>query len=292
MYRLSLKRGRTLRIGVTTLVVAGAMASPASAARWRPPPRNAYFQYQLQASSAPSRTGGIATGICAKAVGGSRCVRPSIFDIDLYGPDGKTPNRLAVRAITSAGGYTICYVDAGTYESWRPDARRFARDLLGRANGWPGERWLDVRHATILLAIMAPRIAACAAAGFRAVEFDNVDGYANDTGFKITSVDQLRYNRALARLAHRYGLAAGLKNDYGQVAALEGIFDFAIDEQCLDYRECTLLEAFVHARKAVYDVEYGPVSARACAVARALGVNVIEKSRALRAQPWLPCPVP
>ena len=43
------------------------------------------------------------------------------------------------------GRKVVCYIDAGTWEDWRPDAAQFTTSLLGRSNGWPGERWLDVR---------------------------------------------------------------------------------------------------------------------------------------------------
>ena len=69
-----------------------------------------------------------------------------------------------------------------------------------------------------------PRAAAGPAAraeGFDGVEADNVDGYANDSGFPLTAADQLRFNRFLARAAHARGLSIGLKNDLGQAAALE-----------------------------------------------------------------------
>ena len=65
-----------------------------------------------------------------------------------------------------------------------------------RSNGWPGERWLDIRQLRgRSRPIMRARIATCAREkGFDAVELDNVDGYPNHTGFPLTGADQLRYN--------------------------------------------------------------------------------------------------
>ena len=40
------------------------------------------------------------------------------------------------------------------------------------------------------------------------VEFDNIDGYANHTGFPLTAAEQLRYDDWLAAAAHARGLAA------------------------------------------------------------------------------------
>jgi hypothetical protein len=254
-----------------------------------PPPAHVLWQYQLQAvpGRADAATGGIDLSLCART--GSSCARPAVYDIDLYGPNGKTPNAAAVAAIRRAGGYAICYVDAGTWENWRPDAKMFPHSLLGLSNGWPGERWLDIRRPSRVLPLMAARVAKCARAGFQGVEFDNVDAYANRTGFQITFGEQLRYNRDLARLAHRDGLAAGLKNDYGQVRQLVGDFNFAVDEQCVQYRECRLLRPFVAAGKAVFDVEYRLPPSSFCRPAEAAGVSAIFKSLALWPRPWAPC---
>ena len=48
----------------------------------------------------------------------------------------------AARALHAAGRHVICYVDAGTWESFRPDAGAFPTSVLGRGNGWPGRAHL------------------------------------------------------------------------------------------------------------------------------------------------------
>ena len=46
---------------------------------------------------------------------------------------------------------------------------------------------------------MKARMRACKAKGFDAVEPDEMTGWSNDTGFRLTYADQIRYNRAVAR---------------------------------------------------------------------------------------------
>ena len=53
--------------------------------------------------------------------------------------------------------------------------------MLGKSNGWPGEKWLDIRDLASLGPIMQARLDICERKGFDAVEFDNVDGYQNRT---------------------------------------------------------------------------------------------------------------
>ncbi|HLH64516.1 MAG TPA: endo alpha-1,4 polygalactosaminidase [Solirubrobacteraceae bacterium] len=170
--------------------------------------------------------------------------------------DGFDTTATEVARLHRAGRRVICYIDVGTWESWRADAKRFPRSLLGRPNGWPGERWLDIRALGELAPIMAARLRMCARKGFDAVEADNIDGYANDTGFPLTATEQLRYDLWIAREAHRVGLAIFQKNDLGQVRALEPHFDGALDEQCNFFSECALLAPYVKAHKPVLDAEY------------------------------------
>ncbi|MDX6553307.1 MAG: hypothetical protein QOH74_1795, partial [Gaiellales bacterium] len=86
---------------------------------------------------------------------------------------------------------------------------------------------------------MRARLDMCAAKGFDAVEFDNIDGYLNRTGFALKGADQLAYNTWLANEAHLRGLSAVLKNDLPQIPKLLLYYDMALNEQCWQYAECT-----------------------------------------------------
>ena len=128
---------------------------------------------------------------------------------------------------------------------------------------------------------MKARLTRCVRKGFDGVEFDNVDGYANNTGLLLTAGQQLRYNVFLANQAHRRGLSAALKNDLGQVPKLLRYFDFALDEQCFQYRECSKLKPFVTAGKAVFEVEYRLARSAFCPLAGQLGFNSMRKRLSL-----------
>jgi len=200
-------------------------------------------------------------------------VPAEMYDVDLF----ETPARV-VADLKARGRRVVCYLSAGSFERWRPDAARFPRRVIGRPlDGWPGERWLDIRRIGILAPIMRARLDLCAAKGFDAVEPDNIDGYVNDTGFRLRAAEQLRFNRFLAREAHARGLSIGLKNDLGQVAALEPHYDWAINEECFRYRECHRLLPFRRAGKAVFTVEYDVAPRRFCPRARALGFMSMRK---------------
>lgn len=202
-------------------------------------------------------------------------IRAGMYDVDLF-----DTRRRTVRRIHAKGRRVVCYLDAGTWERWRPDARRFPREVLGKGNGWPGERWLDVRRLDVLRPLMRRRLDLCRQKGSDGVEFDNVDGYANPTGFPLTAGEQLRYDSWLANAAHARGLTAALKNDLGQVRRLRRYFDYAVNEQCFQFRECGKLEPFGRAGKAVFEVEYRRVPAF-CTRARRLGLSAIRKGRSL-----------
>lgn len=184
----------------------------------------------------------------------------------------------------------ICYLDMGSWESYRPDAGDFPPSVLGkRYEGYPQERWLDIRRIRLLAPILSRRLALCEKKGFDAVQADNLSGYTNDTGFPLTGEDQLRFNRWVARRARRLGLAAGLTNDGLQAHQLSTAFDFAVIESCFDFSECDLYSPFVAGGKAVFAIEYDLGPAEFCAPARSLRFSVIRKSPALSARPWQHC---
>ena len=253
---LSRLPSRVWRWWLATKVVIAAMLvvlPPAASGRiWSPTPHTTW-QWQL---TTPVRLS----------------VTAQMFDIDLFDNPASV-----VAALHRRGRHAICYLDAGTYENYRPDAGHFPAFVLGKPNGWPGERWLDIRRLSTLGPIMRARFSLCRRKGFDGVEADNVDAYANDSGFPLTAADQPTYNRWLARTAHSYGLSIALKNDLDQVPALERYFDFALDEQCFEYSECDKLQPFVAAHKAVFEVEYNLSPGEFCSRANALGFMSMRK---------------
>jgi len=174
-----------------------------------------------------------------------------VFDIDGFDNTAAT-----VAALHANGTKVICYIDFGTSENYRPDFSSFPASVEGATNGWPGERWLDIRQLSVLEPIMTARMQMCVQKGFDALEPDNIDGYTNSTGFPLTATDQLTYNTWIANTAHSLGLSVGLKNDNDQTAQLEPSFDWALDEQCNQYSECGTEQPFIQANKAVFNAEY------------------------------------
>ncbi|WP_055489684.1 endo alpha-1,4 polygalactosaminidase [Streptomyces sp. TP-A0356] len=204
-------------------------------------------------------------------------------DVPVYDIDGFDHPKATVSALHHKGRKVICYLSTGAWEDFRPDARKFPKSVLGRGNGWKGERWLDIRRTDLLEPLMADRLDMCREKGFDAVEPDNMDGYRNDTGFPLKAADQLRYNRLIAGLAHERGLAVGLKNDLDQIPRLVGDFDFAVDEQCAQHGECGRLKPFIAGGKAVLHVEYELPTGRFCPEARRLKLSSMLKKYELGA---------
>ncbi|WP_432135300.1 MULTISPECIES: endo alpha-1,4 polygalactosaminidase [unclassified Streptomyces] len=204
-------------------------------------------------------------------------------DVPVYDIDGFENSAADVARLHRDGRKVICYVNVGAWEDFRPDADAFPRSLLGRANGWEGERWLDIRRSDALRPLMARRFDMCRDKGFDAVEPDLVEGYAADTGFPLTARDQLAYNRMIAGLAHERGLSVGLKNDLAQIPQLVDDFDFAVNEECAEFDECALLSPFIEAGKAVFHVEYEKPNSSFCAESRRLKLSSMRKNLGLDA---------
>src|SRR3954468_13927091 len=96
---------RRRRIALATVTFASAavvLAGPASA-RWLPRPTTTAWQWQLQ--------GRIDTSVRAK----------------VYEVDGFDTGARLVRRLHRGGRRAICYLDVGSWESYRPDAAAFPR---------------------------------------------------------------------------------------------------------------------------------------------------------------------
>jgi len=210
----------------------------------------------------------------------------------VYDVDGFETTRRTVALLHRRHVKVICYLDVGSWESYRPDRSEFPRSVIGRRyQGFPDERWLGVAHFHRFERPLKRRFTMCARKGFDAVEPDNLAGWEreNHTGFRITREDQLRFNRWVARQVHGRGMAVALKNDGRQADRLIHAFDFAIVEQCFQYHECGYYRTFVNHGKAVFETEYEQKPRQYCKTARALGFSAIHKSYDLFARPWLPC---
>lgn len=200
---------------------------------------------------------------------GNAAPDPQVYDIDGFDNPATT-----VTALHDRSKKVVCYISAGSYENWRSDASTFPTSVLGNSlTGWAGERWLDVRQVGTLQTIMGKRLDMCKSKGFDAVEFDNVDGYTNSTGFPLVSSDQLTYNTMLASEAHTRGLSAALKNDINQLSQLAPVFDFAINEQCNQYNECGGYTSFVNNNKAVFNIEYQALPSSFCPAMNTASIN-------------------
>ncbi|MED7949378.1 endo alpha-1,4 polygalactosaminidase [Streptomyces sp. BE303] len=204
-------------------------------------------------------------------------------DVPVYDIDGFETDASVVAALHAKGRKVICYINAGSWEDFRPDAAAFTKALQGAGNGWKGEKWFDIRKLDQLKPLMAARFDMCKQKGFDAVEPDTIEAYNQNSGFPLTAEDQLRYNRMLASLAHERGLAIGLKNDLDQIPALLADFDFAVNEECAEFDECARLSPFIQAGKAVFHVEYKLGTDRFCAQSKSLGLSSMQKKLELDA---------
>jgi hypothetical protein len=178
------------------------------------------------------------------------------YDVDVYDIDLFDSQKSLITELKGLGRTVICYFSAGSSEEWRPDFAEFQSGDMGAGlEGWEGERWLDVR-STNVHRIMLARLDLAKTKGCDGVEPDNVDGYANETGFDLTERDQLAFNRFVANEAHGRGLAIGLKNDGGQAEPLVAYYDFELNEQCHEYDECGDLSVFTENGKPILNAEY------------------------------------
>lgn len=175
-----------------------------------------------------------------------------IYDLDLFDTSPEL-----IGDLHAQGKKVICYLNAGAWEDWRPDADDFPATIIGADyEGWPGERWLDIGNLEVLTPIMLSRLDLCAEKGFDGLDPDNLDGFANETGFALTRGDAIAYAQWLASEAHAHGLPIGLKNSPELVSELEPYFDWALVESCFAQGWCDEMLPFIESGKPVFAIEY------------------------------------
>jgi len=213
-------------------------------------------------------------------------------DVDVYDIDMFThQNTSVVEHLHSLGKRVICYFSAGSYEPYRPDSYLFhQRDLGNTLDGWEDEYWLDIRSQSIH-DIMASRIKVAYEMGCDGIDPDNIDGYHNENGLRLTKQDAINFVSFLAKEADRYNLATGLKNGADMIEDVLPLIQFSVNEQCAEYEECQVFAAFIDSGKPVFHIEYpaempnrlpqGDRAAAACSAPGTEGFSTVLKTMEL-----------
>jgi PKD repeat protein len=217
-----------------------------------------------------------------------------IYDIDMF----ENENSGAVQMLHDKGYKVICYLDVGSWEDWRDDKDEFPQSILGATyDGFPDERWLDIRDVnpaksttgTKLASILSARFDRAMNMGCDAVEPDNMDVYDTtaheSSGFPLTYEDQIYFNLWVAQEVHQRQMLVGLKNDINQARdpRIYNTFDFVVSEQCFQYNECDYFSEFLAANKPVFLAEYGRALTKFCPDAKAMRISAIKKRTSLNA---------
>lgn len=214
-----------------------------------------------------------------------------LYDIDLF-----NTKQAAIDKLHAMGRKVICYFSAGSIENGRPDTSRFTSNLRSSPmDGWP-EDWIDISKLNtdpLLKDIMTARLDLAVKKKCDGVDPDNMDAYANGVkrvgGGAITYKDQLDYNRWIAQTAHARGLIVGLKNDLEQIPDLLNYFDFAVNEECFEFKECDSLIPFINANKAVFNIEYNVPVSKYCDNANRMKIDSLFKTRDVKPKPFTQC---
>ena len=197
----------------------------------------------------------------------------TVYNLDLFDTTSGT-----IQSLKNQGKKVICYFSAGSYEDWRPDINKFPPATLGNnLNGWPGERFVDIRDSTVV-SIMKNRTNLASQKGCDGVDPDNVDLYATDSGFPITSSNVVTFLNTLATHAHNLNLSIGLKNAGSIVSSTANFLDFAVIEECVQNNECNQYSLFVNKSKAVFAVEYTGTITSICQVLSPLKFSGLKKT--------------
>jgi endo-alpha-1,4-polygalactosaminidase (GH114 family) len=175
-----------------------------------------------------------------------------VIDIDAFSATADL-----VANLKAQGKTVIAYLSVGSVENYRPDTNEFPESIIGNDyEGYPDEKWLDIRQIELLAPIMEARFNMIKNKGFDGIEPDNMNGYQNNTGFNISEEDAIVYSRWLIEQAHSRQLSIGQKNAEELIPILFDEFDWVLAEDAFvdDFYE--ELSPFISVGKAVFLVEY------------------------------------
>jgi hypothetical protein len=189
---------------------------------------------------------------------------PKMYDIDMFNASAALISRLKAKGI-----YVVCYVESGDWAKGRPDAGDYAPAILGRAiGGFPDEKFVNVNAldgpvgptGKTLRQIMAARLDLAKSKGCDGIEPDLDDLHTYSTGFSISMDQMVAYNKAIIDMGHARGMSVGLKNGASggtfEKKMLSAGADWALNEECNQYSECSGYSQFIAAGKPVFQVEY------------------------------------
>ncbi len=206
----------------------------------------------------------------------------ALIDADLF-----TMSATKVAQLNTAGLYTVCYINAGSWQPGLPDSASYPDYLKLQADpDWPGEYFLDVTDVfkpnSVLASILRARLQLCKQKGFAAVEPDNLQNDENVSGGRITTQQQIDFNGWIADEAHAAGMAVFQKNGPDKILLQDRTgkmmvekFDAILNEECQQFDECQPLAEYVSRGKLALNVEYS--SSLNCTMSNALDINTIRK---------------
>ena len=173
-----------------------------------------------------------------------------------------------IEEIKAQNKLVLCYISVGSAEEYRDDYKEFPESVLGETlDEWPGERWLDIRDEKVF-EIMKARIEVAQQHGCQGIDPDNIDGYANDSGFPLEVGDTMDYLKKIADEVHSRGMLIGMKNADGiaepakndnttdEYQFINEYMDFSVTEECFRYTECEKYSIFTDLNKPVFSIEY------------------------------------
>jgi uncharacterized repeat protein (TIGR01451 family) len=235
--------------------------------------------------------------------------------VTLLDLDGFNISANKIASLKAQGIYTVCYIDAGSYEDGRPDSSLYPAYLKvfkdTQWNEWfldvqdvfrpiqpagtklVNNKWVDASGAPLnglptagaFGPLLEARLKMCADKGFDALEPDNLQNDEN-AGGKVTLQQQLDFNGWVADTAHAYGLAAFQKNGPDKVLLKDKTgkmmvekFDGILNEECQQFNECGPLAEYVKRGKLALNTEYA--GSLNCTLSNSLVINSIFKDLGL-----------
>ncbi len=165
----------------------------------------------------------------------------------------------------------------------------FPASVLGSKNGWPGEKWLDIRQTSVLLPIMESRVQKCVtvvttgSSGTTSTATRTGTGFLSRLPIRSTTIRSCE-PRAQVRLDGRAEERRRARRTSPPISTMPSTSSVSSTNECTNYTTY-----FVANSKAVFQVEHMGSTSKFCPAANAANRNAILKSVNLFDTPYTPC---
>ena len=173
----------------------------------------------------------------------------------IYIIDGFNYSKDDISKLKKAKKLVMCYFSGGILHSDDKDVDSYDEDVKGKTVSlYDDSRYLDIR-ANQVLNNMKKRVDFAKSKGCDGVVFADMQNYEEDTGFNISSQNQIDYNSELAKYLEDESMYRGIRGDENQSKDMWFRYGFIVVDNAYERNITDKLDYYYNNKKAIFNIE-------------------------------------